>query len=238
MFPLKDDIPSRTFPFITVLLIALNVLAFLYQISLGVGSPAAARAAQELIQEFGLIPCRLTGACTDPVAGLPSPYVTILSSMFLHGGLLHVGGNMLYLWIFGDNIEDTLGHFRFIVFYLLSGLAAALAQTGIAPSSEVPMIGASGAVAGVLGAYLLLSPHATILTLVMFGFFIKFFRVPALIVLGFWIVLQLLNAFLTYRAHPLALGESGGIAWFAHIGGFLGGIALLFLLRPRQSSRL
>src|SRR4030095_14697650 len=151
MVPLNDDIPSRTFPFVTVLIVALNVLAFLYQVSLGIGSPGAARAAQEFIEEFGLIPCRLTGACVDPVAGLPSPYVTILSSMFLHGGLLHVGGNMLYLWIFGDNVEDTLGHFRFIIFYLLSGLAAALAQTAIAPSSMIPMIGARGAVARGLG---------------------------------------------------------------------------------------
>ena len=195
MFPLKDDIPSRTFPFITVLLIALNVLAFLYQVSLGIGSPGAARAAQEFIEEFGLIPCRLTGACVDPVAGLPSPYVTILSSMFLHGGLLHVGGNMLYLWIFGDNVEDTLGHFRFIIFYLLSGLAAALAQTAIAPSSMIPMIGASGAVAGVLGAYLLLFPHARILTLLIIGFFVRLVHIPALIVLGFWVVVQFFSGF-------------------------------------------
>jgi membrane associated rhomboid family serine protease len=158
--------------------------------------------------------------------------------MFLHGGLLHVGGNMLFLWIFGNNVEDTMGHGRFTLFYLASGVVAAVGQTLITPTSNVPMIGASGAVSGVLGAYLLLFPHATILTLVMFGFFIKFFRIPALIVLGFWIVLQLLNGYLTYSAHALGRGESGGVAWFAHIGGFLGGIVLLFLLRPRQSSRL
>jgi membrane associated rhomboid family serine protease len=168
----------------------------------------------------------------------PHPWATIFTSMFLHADPIHIGGNMLYLWIFGHNVEDTIGHGRFLLFYLASGVVAVVGQTLVTPSSSVPLIGASGAVAGVLGAYLLLSPHATILTLVMFGFFIKFFRVPALIVLGFWIVLQLLNAFLTYRAHPRALGESGGIAWFAHIGGFLGGIALLFLLRRRQSSRL
>jgi membrane associated rhomboid family serine protease len=125
-----------------------------------------------------------------------------------------------------------------VLFYLASGVVAVVGQTLITPTSSVPMIGASGAISGVLGAYLLLFPHATILTLVMFGFFIKFVRIPALIVLGFWIVLWLLNGYLTYSAQALGRGESGGVAWFAHIGGFLGGIALLFLLRPRQSSRL
>jgi membrane associated rhomboid family serine protease len=158
--------------------------------------------------------------------------------MFLHANLVHIGGNMLFLWIFGHNVEDTIGHGRFVLFYLASGVVAVVGQTLITPTSSVPMIGASGAISGVLGAYLLLFPHATILTLVMFGFFIKFVRIPALIVLGFWIVLWLLNGYLTYSAQALGRGESGGVAWFAHIGGFLGGIALLFLLRPRQSSRL
>jgi membrane associated rhomboid family serine protease len=236
MFPLKDDIPSRTFPFVTVLIVALNVLAFLYQVSLGIGSPGAARAAQEFIEEFGLIPCRLTGACVDPVAGLPSPYVTILSSMFLHGGLLHVGGNMLYLWIFGDNVEDTLGHFRFIIFYLLSGLAAALAQTAIAPSSMIPMIGASGAVAGVLGAYLVLFPHARILTLLIIGFFVRLVYIPAVVVLGFWAVVQFFSGFMTLG---VATGgePGGGVAFWAHVGGFVAGIVLLFVLRPRGDPR-
>jgi membrane associated rhomboid family serine protease len=236
MFPLKDDIPSRTFPFVTVLIVALNVLAFLYQVSLGIGSPGAARAAQEFIEEFGLIPCRLTGACVDPVAGLPSPYVTILSSMFLHGGLLHVGGNMLYLWIFGDNVEDTLGHFRFIIFYLLSGLAAALAQTAIAPSSMIPMIGASGAVAGVLGAYLVLFPHARILTLLIIGFFVRLVYIPAVVVLGFWAVVQFFSGFMTLG---VATGGApgGGVAFWAHVGGFVAGIVLLFVLRPRGDPR-
>jgi membrane associated rhomboid family serine protease len=148
---------------------------------------------------------------------------------------------MLFLWIFGNNVEDTIGHARFVLFYVASGAVAAVGQALITPTSNVPMIGASGAVSGVLGAYLLLFPQATILTLVMFGFFIKFVRVPALIVLGFWIVLQVLNGYLTYSAQvtgQLGRGESGGVAWFAHIGGFLGGIALLFLLRPRRSRPL
>ena len=241
IFPLKDDVASRSWPVVTVGLIGLNVLAFLYQISLGIDAPGPGTgAAQAFIVEFGVTPCRLTQSCGFGrlVDDFPHPWATIFTSMFLHGGLLHVGGNMLFLWIFGNNVEDTIGHARFMLFYLASGVVAAVGQTLITPTSDVPMIGASGAVSGVLGAYLLLFPHATILTLVMLGFFIKVFRIPALIVLGFWIVLQLLNGYLTYSAQALGRGETGGIAWFAHIGGFLGGIVLLFLLRPRRSSRL
>ena len=243
MIPLKDDVPSRSLPFVTVALIALNVLAFLYQLSLGIDARGAgAGAAEAFVFEFGVIPCRLTHSCPGTLVRIaddfPHPWVTILTSMFLHGGLLHVGGNMLYLWIFGDNVEDTLGHGRFLFFYLVSGVAAAVGQTLVSPTSSVPMIGASGAVSGVLGAYLVLFPHATILTLVTFGFFFKFLHVPALIVLGFWIVLQLLNGYITVSAQSMGRGETGGVAWFAHIGGFLAGIVLLFLIRPRQSRRL
>ncbi len=229
MIPLKDDIPSRTVPFITVALIAANVLAFLYQASLELaGDPAALKAAREFIFEFGLTPCRLSGACAVP-GGFPSPAVTIFTSMFLHGGLFHVAGNMLYLWIFGNNVEDTLGHGRFLGFYLLAGVAAALIQTAVGPASKIPMIGASGAVSGVLGAYLILYPHANVLTLVAFGFFIRIIRIPAMIVLGFWIVVQLLNGLVTFGD-----AARGGVAWFAHVGGFLAGLGLLWILRPRR----
>jgi membrane associated rhomboid family serine protease len=242
MIPLKDDVPSRSLPFVTVGLIGLNVLAFLYQLSLGIDSRGPdAGAAEALVSEFGVIPCRLTQSCPGAsriADDFPHPWVTIVTSMFLHGGLLHVGGNMLYLWIFGDSVEDTLGHTRFLVFYLTSGVAAAVGQTIVSPGSTVPMIGASGAVSGVLGAYLLLFPHATILTLLTFGFFIRFVHVPALIVLGFWIVLQLLNGYITFSAQAMGRGETGGVAWFAHIGGFLAGMVLLFLFRPRQTRRL
>ena len=243
MIPLKDDVPSRALPFVTVGLIGLNVLAFLYQMSLGIDSRGPeAGAAEAFVSEFGVIPCRLTQSCPDTLLraadDFPHPWVTVFTSMFMHGGLLHVGGNMLYLWIFGDSVEDTLGHLRFLAFYLASGVAAAVGQTLVSPGSIVPMIGASGAVSGVLGAYLLLFPHATILTLFTFGFFIRFVHVPALIVLGFWIVLQLLNAYVTYSAQAMGRGETGGVAWFAHIAGFLGGMVLLFLFRPRQSRRL
>jgi membrane associated rhomboid family serine protease len=222
-------------PFVTVSLIALNLLAFLYQASLALtGEPGALRAGQELIMEFGAVPCRLAGTCPAD-AGLPNPALTVFTSMFLHGGLFHVGGNMLYLWIFGNNVEDSLGHARFAVFYLLAGVAAALAQTAVNPSSAIPMVGASGAVSGVLGAYLLLFPYARVLVLFMIGFFWRFLYVPALIVLGFWIVVQFFNGLVSVAATG---GETGGVAWFAHIGGFLAGLALLFVLRPRRAARL
>ena len=238
MFPLKDDVPGRTTPFITVGLIALNVLVFLYEISLGIEGSRPGQATLELISEFGLTPCRLTGNCVDALPGLPSPWVTVFTSMFLHGGVFHVGGNMLYLWIFGDNVEDTLGHSRFLVFYLLSGIAAALVQTMVSPASKIPMLGASGAVSGVLGAYLLLFPHARVLTLLIFGFFFRMVHIPAVIVLGFWIIVQFVNGLLTVTISATR-GEStgGGVAWFAHIGGFVAGMALLFVLRPRRDPR-
>jgi len=235
MIPLKDDVPSSTVPYVTFGLIGLNVLVFLYQASMGLNGDQ--HAAEAIVFEFGATPCRITGAC--PVPGdFPSPILTIFTSMFLHGGLLHVGGNMLYLWIFGDNVEDTLGHGRYLVMYLLSGIAAAATQIASSPRSSVPMIGASGAVSGVLGAYILLFPFAGVQMLVIFGFFIRVVRWPALIVLGFWIVIQALSGILTFSSAAWGGGEAGGTAWFAHIGGFLAGMALLFLMRPRRAARL
>jgi membrane associated rhomboid family serine protease len=234
MLPLKDDVPSRSFPVVTILLIAANVAAFIYQLSLQLEPGAeAGRAAMAFISEFGAVPCRITGHCAAD--DFPPPLLTVFTSMFLHGGLLPIGGNMLYLWIFGDNVEDTMGHGRFFVFYLVAGVAAAVSQTVFNPSSPVPMVGASGAVSGVLAGYLLLFPQASVLTLITFGFFIRFVRVPAIIVLGFWIVVQFVNGFVSFGARG---GEGGGVAWFAHIGGFLAGLVLLFLLRPRGTRRL
>ena len=229
MFPLKDDNPSNTAPIVTVALIVLNALFFVYQISLEAGGPDGARAGQAFIEEFGLVPCRLTGACRVGPE-LPSPVLTIFTSMFMHGGWVHIGGNMLYLWIFGNNVEDTLGHGRYLLFYLLSGVAAALGQTAVGPSSMVPMVGASGAVSGVLGAYLILFPSAHVTTLIILGFFFRLVQIPAMVVLGFWIVLQVLSGL-------GSLGSSGGVAFFAHIGGFLAGMGLLFVLKPRARSR-
>ena len=224
-------------PFVTVALIAINVLVFFYQLSLqGEGSPEGLRAARDFILEFGLVPCRLTGACAVGSGVLP-PAVTVLSSMFLHGGILHVGGNMLYLWIFGNNVEDTLGHSRFVVFYLACGIAAAAAQTALSAASAVPMIGASGAVSGVLGAYLLLFPRANVLTVIVFGFFVRLVRIPAVVMLGLWFLVQFLGGLVAWGG-AASRGEAGGgeTAWFAHVGGFGAGMALLLALRPRDRS--
>ena len=233
MLPLKDDVPSQSFPLITVLLIAANVAAFLYQASLEAGTGGTGRAATAFVTEFGAVPCRLTGLCVGDDS--PAPVVTVFTSMFLHGGLFHIAGNMLYLWIFGDNVEDTLGHLRFLALYVLSGVGAVSAQTLMSPHSQVPMVGASGAISGVLGAYLFLFPHASVLTLITFGFFIRFVQVPAVIVLGFWIVVQVLYGLLSYGAAAKGTADGGGVAWFAHIGGFVAGLMLLFLFRPRAT---
>ena len=233
MFPLKDDIPNHSFPLFTVVLIMANVAVFLYQLSLEVGPGAPAQAAAAaFVMEFGAVPCRLTGMC--PAEDFPGPMLTVFTSMFLHGGFFNIAGNMLYLWIFGDNVEDTLGHFRFLLLYLLAGAGAALSQVVVGPDSRIPMVGASGAISGVLGAYLLLFPRARILCLIIFGFFIRFVHIPALIVLGFWIVVQVLNGLGSVGA----TGKTGGVAWFAHIGGFVAGIFLLFLLRFRAGRPL
>ena len=215
MIPLRDVIPSRTTPVVTTTIIALNVLVFVYQWSLG------SRDANEFVYTWGLVPADFR-------------LVTMVTSMFLHGGFLHVGGNMLYMWIFGDNVEDRMGRGRFVAFYLACGFIAALTQMFVNPGSTVPMVGASGAVSGILGAYLLLFPYARILTLLTFGFFWRFVRLPAVVVLGLWILLQFLSVYLSLGS----AGGEGGVAFFAHIGGFFAGIALLFVLRPRPSRRL
>ncbi len=204
-------------------------VVFFYQVSLqGLGSAEGVQATRDLVLEFGLVPCRLTGFCEAGESLLP-PVLTVLTSMFLHGGLLHLGGNMLYLWIFGNNVEDTLGHGRFALFYLASGVVAAAAQTALGAGSRIPVIGASGAVSGVLGAYLLLFPRANILTLLVVGFFVRVVRIPAVVVLGFWFVVQFISGLITWSGRA-----SGEVAWFAHLGGFLSGMALLLLLRPRN----
>jgi membrane associated rhomboid family serine protease len=205
---------------VTLLLIGINAYAFLTLFWTG------PYAGQRYVLYYGLIPCSLTGSCQ--VTGRAfSPEVTLLTSMFVHAGFFHVAGNMLYLWIFGNNIEDAMGRVRFLVFYLLCGLAAAYGQILMGPGSRIPMVGASGAVSGVLGAYLLLFPHARVLTLIPLGFFIQMAEIRAVFVLGFWIVIQFLNGFLTF-SH-----EGGGVAWFAHIGGFAAGCILVGLFKRR-----
>ena len=222
MIPLRDDNPTTTPPIVTVGIIVLCTLVFLWQQTMSEQASVVA------VYAYGVVPAVLFGHDSLPpgVARI-SPELTILTSMFMHGGWLHIIGNMLYLWIFGNNIEDTLGHIRFSMFYLLCGAAAALAQSLANTHSEVPMIGASGAIAGVLGAYLVLFPRAHVLVLVPLGFFAPLMRLPAVLVLGFWFLLQLLQGGL------MARGEEGGVAHMAHVGGFIAGIVLIFVLRGR-----
>ncbi len=214
MIPLRDDNPSYTTPFITYSLIGGCILAFLWQLSLGpIGGQVA-------IFALGVIPDVLLGeAMLAPEARWVPPSATVFTSMFLHGGWMHLIGNMLYLWIFGDNVEDSMGHGRFIVFYLVCGIAAVFAQALPDPSSQIPMIGASGAISGVLGAYLLLHPRAHVLVLIPLGLFSQLVRLPALFVLGLWFGLQLLQ--------ELISTAEAGVAFRAHLGGFIAGMLLV-----------
>ena len=215
MIPLRDDNPRRTVPFVTYTLIALNALAFFWELSLGANLDQA-------LSQLAFIPARYW---------LPGNWIfdlfTILFSMFLHGGLLHIGSNMLYLWIFGDNIEDRLGHGRYLAFYLLCGVAATMAHAVFSAGSRVPAIGASGAIAGVLGAYLLLYPHARVLTLIPIVFFITVRELPAILILGLWFVLQLFSGVGSLGVRDAQ--DLGGIAYFAHIGGFVFGLLAIKL---------
>ncbi len=229
MIPLRDYRASGTIPYVTISLIIVNGLVFLYQVMLQ-GQPSEfgrnISAADIFILRFGLIPRELIHM-QDLPPHIPFPiWVTLFTSMFLHGGLFHIGGNMLYLWIFGDNVEDAMGHLKFLVFYLLCGALAAFSQVLISINGTNPIIGASGAIAGVLGAYLMLFPYSRILTLVIFFFFIRFIEIPAMIILGFWFIYQLLLA-------PSGFGAGGGVAFFAHIGGFLAGALLVYLFKKR-----
>jgi membrane associated rhomboid family serine protease len=213
MIPIKDDLPIRSTPWITMGLIAVNLFVFLYEASLGAH-------VEQLIVSYGAIPSVL-------MQNSPIPPMTVFTSMFLHAGILHVGGNMLYLWIFGNNIEDVMGPGRFILFYLMCGIVAVYGHAWVEPASQVPMVGASGAVSGVLGAYLLLFPRARVLTLLPLGFFTQMVHIPALWVLGFWIVVQLVNGL-------SSLNQVGGVAWFAHIGGFLAGMLLIPVFKKKE----
>ncbi len=213
MIPLRDIIPSRTTPIVTISLIVANVLVFLYELTLG-------RAVNDFTLYFGLVPAAFS-------------WVAVLTSMFLHGGLFHVAGNMLYLWIFGDNVEDRMGHGRFLVFYLLCGTAAALAQTITVPDSVVPMVGASGAIAGVMGAYFVLYPKSRIVTLIPLFFFFRIIEVPAIFFLGIWFVMQFLSG-----VGSIGNAATGGVAFWAHIGGFLAGVSGVIVFRRPERQRV
>jgi len=216
MIPLKDVISSRTRPVVTTMIVAINVLVFLLQLTLAPGD------VERFIYTFGLVPAHFS---------VPS----LFTSMFVHGGLGHVGGNLLYLWIFGDNVEDRLGHGRFLVFYLATGVVAALSQTAMDPESTVPMVGASGAVAGVMGGYFVLYPQSRVLTL--FPFPVMLFEVPAIFFLGLWFVMQFLSG-LGSLASAAGQGLPGGVAFWAHVMGFVAGVLLVRLMQRPERQRV
>jgi len=221
MIPIRDELHTTRKPFVTVGLIVLNCVVFLWQIT----RPAPVQAA--IVFSYGAIPARLM-ADFQQLPLFPAHWFTLISSMFLHGGFLHLIGNMLYLWIFGNNVEDYLGHFRFILFYFACGIVAALTHAVSEFASTVPMIGASGAISGVLGAYLLLFPRARVVVMIWFFFFLRFVRVPAFVVLLLWFLIQISGLF----SAPV---QAGGVALWAHVGGFVFGFAVVRLLGgPRR----
>jgi membrane associated rhomboid family serine protease len=231
VFPLKDNIPTRRPPVITIALIIANVVVFF--LSLRTGGSIFSGPDQATVIHYGAIPYEFTHpgqecdivsqglGCGDEVSNQPATWLTAFSSMFMHGGLLHIGGNMLFLWVFGNNVEDAMGRVRFLVYYLIGGLAAMALQIAVNTDSAVPSVGASGAVAAVLGGYLLLYPRARVLTLVFLFVFFTFIQIPAMFFLVIWFGQQLLFGYLDY-ANPA--GGGGGVAYFAHIGGFLFGL--------------
>jgi membrane associated rhomboid family serine protease len=220
VLPLRDFIPTRRFPVVTVSIIVVNVVVFAYELLAEAGGTL-----EQAFYTMGVVPFEVTNNLSLAVA------LSFITSMFLHGGFMHILSNMLYLWIFGNNVEDTMGRVRFLVFYLLTGSAASLAQVLANPDSAVPTIGASGAIAGVLGAYIVLFPNARVQTLIFLGYFVRSAQLPALLVLGFWFILQLFNGLLSF-----GMMQMGGVAWFAHIGGFVAGLVLvrLFTAGRRQ----
>jgi membrane associated rhomboid family serine protease len=226
LFPIKDNIPTDRFPVVTVALIALNVIAYFFwqKGGLTLGDPSSQDYACHLY-DYAEIPYELTHpgeqvglqGCPEPTA---PTWLTPFTAMFMHGGLLHLGGNMLFLWIFGNNVEDSMGPGKFVAFYLLGGLAATGLQTAIGPDSAVPNVGASGAIAAVLGGYLLLFPRARVITVIFIIFFFTILELPAILILGFWFIQQVLFGYFGLNS----AGDGGGVAYFAHIGGFAFGL--------------
>jgi membrane associated rhomboid family serine protease len=219
MVPLKDENPISITPVVTYALIVINILVFIYQLSLG-------RQINSFFQLYAVIPEELTASFRGFILNQSVPEIlTLITSQFLHGSLQHVGFNMLFLWIFGNNIEEALGHLKFLFFYLLCGVLAALAQWFFTMNSPIPSLGASGAIAGVMGAYIIKFPQARVLTLVPIGFFLTTFRIPAFYFLGFWFVMQAFNSLGSIGAI-----NSGGVAYWAHAGGFVAGVIIAPIL--------
>ena len=240
MFPLKDNIPTERFPVVTVALIALNVIAYFFwqQGGLSFGDPSSEHYVCN-IANYAEFPYEVTHPGTQVATeGCPAPtaptYLTLFTAMFMHGGLLHLGGNMLFLWIFGNNVEDSMGPVKFVAFYLLGGLAATAGQLLVGPDSMVPNIGASGAIAGVLGGYILLFPKARVVTIIFIVFFFTILELPAMLILGFWFIQQALFGYF-----DLATGaaQGGGVAYFAHLGGFVFGLLAIKLFADERKRR-
>ena len=224
MIPLRDSNPTRSWPVVTYLLIGVNVWVFLCELTLGPDL-------ETFVRTWGFVPVDYFALAAVPGA-VAERFLPLLTSMFLHGGWLHLIGNMMYLWIFGDNVEDHLGHLRYLLFYLAAGTGAALTHAYLHPESTVPTLGASGAISGVLGGYILLFPNARVLTLVPIVFiFVQVIELPAVLYLGLWFLLQSLAGVLDFAT----AGGAGGVAWWAHAGGFLIGLLLVLVLLPRRS---
>ena len=228
MIPIGDDPgPRRLAPVVTLTLILINIGIFVYELSLG------ERGVERLFRSAGVVPLEFArNQDIPPPAPLDIYYTTLLTSMFLHGGFLHIAGNMLFLWIYGDNVEDRLGHGRFLLFYLLCGLVASATHIFFNWGSQTPSVGASGAIAGVLAGYLVMFPSASVRTLLFLGPFITMARVPAIILIGFWFVSQLFSGVASLGPSE----QTSGVAFWAHIGGFIAGLPLIFLLRPPKRS--
>lgn len=222
MIPLRDDNPASSRPLVTYVIIVICVLVTLYMSTLGEGSASWNR----FVFRYGAIPGEIMGQGGVAVA---DEYPTLITSMFLHGGWIHLAGNMLYLWIFGDNVEDLFGHLGFLIFYIVTGIAAVLTHILLDPNSSVPLVGASGAISGVLGAYLVLFPRARILSLIPFGFFSRFVHIPAIYFLPIWFVIQLISGL-----GSVVAGQAEGVAWWAHVGGFIAGVVLAFVFARRR----
>jgi membrane associated rhomboid family serine protease len=221
MIPLRDKNPSRTIPFVNYVLIILNIIVFLFEISLG-------KAMEQFIYTFGVVPSYLMNDIHTLSIGVGT-VMPFFTSMFLHGGWMHLLGNMLFLYVFGDNVEDRLGHWKYFIFYLIAGIAAAASQVFVSPNSEIPMVGASGAIAGVLGSYIILFPRARVLTLIPIFIFLQVIELPAFLFLGIWFLIQIISG-----TFALGIGaDAGGVAWWAHIGGFVSGIIMLPFLKKR-----
>ncbi len=220
MIPIRDKNPSGTFPYVTTGIIVLNVSVFIYEISLG----------PELsifLKQYGVIPLKVNHYSQSSGLTIINTFFPFISSTFLHGGFIHLIGNMWFLWIFGDNIEDKLGHFKYLIFYVVCGIIASSVHVIFNSQSNIPCIGASGAIAGVLGAYMVTFPHARVITIVPLFIFLQIIELPAMIVLGFWFVIQFFSGMAS-----ISMSSSGrGVAWWAHIGGFVSGILIFYLIR-------